>query len=167
VNFLVPTDISLGAGVTTVRVRNSAGITADLPITLQANAPQLFTADGKNVLAAHADGNFAGKAGILSAAVTPATPGETITVFGTGLGATTPALIPLQLAPGGANLAVLPTVTIGGAPATVVSASALAGAGGVYQVRVTVPGATANGDQPLVMTLGGVNSASALLTVQK
>ena len=41
-----------------------------MPITIQANAPQLFTVDGKNVLGAHANGSLLSKSA-------PAAPGET------------------------------------------------------------------------------------------
>src|SRR5258707_1222614 len=99
-------------------------------LTLQANGPQLFTVDGKYVLGIHADGTYIGKPGIVPVSgmapiialsdegfsTTPVKPGESIVVFGTGLGPTSPALIPGQVPGEAANLVTLPQVTIGGAP---------------------------------------------------
>src|SRR4030095_6645292 len=79
VNFLMPSNA--GVGVTTVQVKNLAGTSAPVTITVAAGAPQLFTAHGKSVLGAHASGALLGKGS--QAAV----PGETITLYGTGLGA--------------------------------------------------------------------------------
>jgi uncharacterized protein (TIGR03437 family) len=158
VNFLVPTDVL--ATATTLQFKNPAGTAAAVPITIQANAPQLFTADGKHVLCAHANG-------ALTDSSAPAAPGETIVLYGTGLGATTPALIP-GIVPGAfASLATLPQVTIGGAAATVVSAGVPPNAAGLYQINVQVPSDAANGDLPVVVRVGAGNSASTLLTVQK
>jgi uncharacterized protein (TIGR03437 family) len=158
INFLLPSDLTVTA--TTVQVRNPAGMTTAVPITVQANAPQLFTLDGKSVMGAHANGNLVGKAA-------PAAPGETIVVYGTGLGAASPALIPGQVPTDSVSLATLPQVTIGGAPATVALAGVVAGAAGVYQINVQVPSGAANGDLPLIVQVGTASSASTLLTVLK
>ena len=45
INFLLPPDTSITAA--TVQVRNPAGMSTAVPITIQANAPQLFSIDGK------------------------------------------------------------------------------------------------------------------------
>lgn len=158
VNFLLPSD--LVATATTVQVRNPAGINVAVPITVQANAPQLFTLDGKNVMGAHANGILLGKA-------SPAAPGETIVIYGTGLGSTSPALIPGQVAPDAASLATIPQVTIGGTATTVFFAGAVAGTAGVYQINLQVPSDAANGDLPLIVRVGTASSAPTLITVQK
>jgi len=166
INFLLPPDTSITAA--TVQVRNPAGMSTAVPITIQANAPQLFSIDGKNVLGTHANGALLGKAGLVPSATTsPAAPGETIVIYGTGMGATTPALVPAQLPAEAAPLATLPVVTIGGANATVLSAVVPAGTAGVYQINVQVPAATANGDQQVVVQVGTGSSAPLILTVQK
>ena len=158
VNFLLPSNLNVTA--TTVQVRNPAGMNTAVPITVQANAAQLFTLDGTNVMGAHANGNLLGKA-------SPAAPGETIVVYGTGLGATSPALIPGQVATDAASLATLPQVTIGGTAATVVFAGAVAGTAGVYQINLQVPSDAPNGDLPLIVRVGTASSAPTLITVQK
>jgi uncharacterized protein (TIGR03437 family) len=166
VNFLLPSDTN--STTVQVQVRNSAGISAQLPLTVQANAPQLLTLDGKFVSGTHTDGSILGKAGLFPSATTsPAVPGETITLYATGCGVTTPAQTPGQLATQSNSLATLPGVTIGGAAATVVSGGVLPGSGGVYQIRVQVPANAVNGDLPVVAQLGTFSSASTLLTVQR
>ena len=162
VNFLLPSNLT--PGTVQVQVRNPAGISNQVPITVQANAPQLFTADGKYVLATHLNGSLVGK-GDLSP---PAAPGETIILYGTGLGPTNPALIPGQLPTQSASLTGTQQVTIGGVDARVVSAGIVLGSAGVYRLNVQVPATTTGGDQPIFCSSGGgVNSATTLLTVQK
>jgi uncharacterized protein (TIGR03437 family) len=165
VNFLIPSDMS--STTAQVQVRNPAGISKQVPLTVQANAPQLFSVDGKYVLGAHTNGALLGKSGLLaSAPTTPAAAGETVVLYGTGLGRTNPALITAQLPTQAASLATPPQVTIGGAPATVVSAGVIPGNPGVYQISIQIPANMAAGDQPVVVQTGGVSSASTLLTVQ-
>ena len=158
VNFLLPSDLTVTA--TTVQVRNPAGMSTAMPISVQANAPQLFSLDGKSVLGTHAGG-------ILLAKANPAAPGETIVVYGTGLGVTSPALIPGVVPADAVSLATLPAVTIGGSAATVTFAGVVPGAAGVYQINVQVPSSAPNGDLPLIVQVGSSSSASTLLTVQK
>jgi uncharacterized protein (TIGR03437 family) len=159
VNFLLPTDLAPTA--MTVQVRNPAGISTAVALTVQATAGQLFTLDGKNVLATHANGVLVGKAGS-----NPAARGETITIYATGLGATSPAQIPGQVPVEFASLVTLPRVTIGSAPATVVSGGVVPGSAGVYQINVQVPADAASGDLPLICQLGTATSVATLLSVQ-
>jgi uncharacterized protein (TIGR03437 family) len=158
VNFLMPSNA--GAGPTTVQVKNPAGTSTAATITVATGAPQLFTADGKSVLGAHSSGALLGKG-------SPAAPGETITLYGTGLGATTPAQIPGVVPATASPLATLPQVTIGGAPATVSFGGVVPGTAGVYQINVQVPTGAANGDLPVVVQADGGTAATTTLTVQK
>jgi uncharacterized protein (TIGR03437 family) len=155
VNFLLPSDIV--AVPAQVQVRNPAGISAQVPMTIQANAPQLLTVDGKHAWGVHANGS----------SLAQAAPGETLVLYGTGLGATNPAQIPGQIPTQPANLVRLLTATIGGAAATVVSGGIVPGSAGVYQLNVQIPADAANGDQPLVVELANATSAPVLITVQK
>ncbi len=162
VNFLLPSN--LNPGTVQVQIRNPAGISNQVPITVQANAPQLFTADGKYVLATHLNGSSVGKGG----SAPPAMPGETIILYGTGLGPTIPALIPGQVPDQPASLTGTQQVTIGGTDAPVLSAGIVPGSAGLYQLRVQVPANAADGDQPVFCSNGGgVNSATTLITVKK
>jgi uncharacterized protein (TIGR03437 family) len=165
VNFLLPSDAT--ASAYTVQIRNPAGLSAQIPMTVQANAGQMLTFDGTHVAGAHADGTLVGKPGLLSSGpTTPAAKGETIVLYATGCGPTNPALIPGQIPGDAYSLGTLPKATIGGANANVVSANVAAGSPGVYQISVQVPANTPSGDQPVVLQLGTTNTASTLLTVQ-
>jgi uncharacterized protein (TIGR03437 family) len=166
VNFVLPSDI--GANAAQVQIRNAAGISAPVPLTIQANAPQFLTIDGKHVLASRANGQFVAAAGALSPAITvPAAPGETISLFGTGWGPTTPALVPGQIPTQAAAMSRSTSVTIGGTAATVTSPAVVPNTVGVYQLSVQVPANLGNGDAQVVVSQGGVDSAPVLLTVQK
>jgi uncharacterized protein (TIGR03437 family) len=166
VNFLLPSDASPTSYQ--VQVRNPAGISTAMPMTVQANAPQMLTLDGKYVAATHADGSTVGKAGLIpSTATTPAAPGETIVLYATGCGSTSPALTPGQVPTQASSLVTAPQVSIGGAAATLMSASVVPGTGGLYQLNVQVPAGAANGDQPVVAQINGVSTAQTLITVQK
>jgi uncharacterized protein (TIGR03437 family) len=157
-NVLLPSDTN--STTVQVQVKNAAGVTPQTPLLVQSNVPQLLTGDGKFVLAAHADGSAVGKA-------SPAAPGETISLYGTGCGPTAPALIPGQVPVTANPLVTLPSVTIGGSTAAVASGTVVAGSGGVYQINVQIPASAANGDLPVLMALGGTNSVASLITVQR
>jgi uncharacterized protein (TIGR03437 family) len=158
VNFLLPSD--LGNTTVQVQIRNGAGITAQAPITTQANAAQMLTLDGKYVLGLHANNSVLSKA-------SPAAPGETLTLYYTGGGATTPALVNGQtpLTTSAANT--IPVVTLGGKTVAVASAGAVPGSPGVYQMTVQVPSDAVNGDAALGMQLGAFTAATVSLAVQK
>jgi uncharacterized protein (TIGR03437 family) len=60
------------------------------------------------------------------------------------------------------------TVTVGKTAATVYGAALAPGFAALYQVAIQVPTTLANGDYPVVATIGGVSSpATTLLTVEK
>lgn len=166
VNFLLPSDLS--PGNITLQLKNPAGMTTAVPLTIQATAPQIFTADGKYAVATHANGSSIGKAGLLpGTTTTPAAPGETIVVYATGLGATSPALVPGQVPTSSLRVATNPVVMIGTASANVISASVVAGTAGLYQINLQIPAETQNGDMPLTVQMGNASSAAAMITVQK
>ena len=64
-----------------------------------------------------------------------------------------------------ANVAAKVTATIGGADARVLFAGMTPGLVGLTQLNLVVP-SVAGGDQPLQVTIGGILSKSALITVQ-
>jgi uncharacterized protein (TIGR03437 family) len=52
-----------------------------------------------------------------------------------------------------------PAVTIGGAAATVLFSGLAPGNAGLYQIDVTIPAGVSNGDNPVIVTLGGTGSS--------
>src|SRR6185369_4229819 len=86
--------------------------------TKVALAPALFTFTSKYPVAAHnSDGSYAGPGSSLPGPTTTAHPGEVIQLFGTGFGATNPAIPTGILFTTPAPLAQNVTATVGGVPA--------------------------------------------------
>jgi uncharacterized protein (TIGR03437 family) len=160
-NVQAPTDSSLGS--VQVQVTNSSG-SATGTATLQTFAPGLFTFQGKYVAAVHTDGAYVAPTGYLGSGATtrPAQPGETLSIFGTGFGPTTPAVPAGQIFSGAAPLSdsTQLSIVIGGMPATVKFAGLVAA--GEYQFNVVIP-ALPDGDHAMIATAGGVSSQSGLL----
>ena len=98
----------------------------------------------------------------------PAKPGDTLILWGTGFGPTTPAA-PVGQDPVAGVLyytADTVTVTVGGINANVIY-SVLSGYAGLYQIAIQVP-SIPKGDQPIVATVGGVSSPSTtLITIEE
>jgi uncharacterized protein (TIGR03118 family) len=164
INFLTPVGMHAGASVQIV-VSNS-GLTSD-PIAVQSQpvAPSFLLLGGKYVAALHSDNKTIIGPPTLASGSSPAKPGETIVLFGTGFGATNPPAPEGQPLTQAANLAASPAVRIGGADARVVYAG-LTGTG-LYQINVVVPPSAADGDLPVTVSIGGATSpGGAFLTVQ-
>ena len=171
INFLVPADIQPGTTVK-IQVTNNGlpGATVSAPVTPL--APAFFiigtnSANGNGYIAAtHADGSLIAPAGFFKTATTTgAKPGETIVMYGTGFGATTPAIPNGQVVTAPLMLPVTPTVVIDGYPAMVQFAG-LTGVG-LYQFNVVVPAGVATGGDVLVVALlgNGETQANAFLTI--
>ena len=140
---------------------------------LQNFAPAFFTFGTSNSIAAL----FANSANIVARpsvvpGASPAKPGDIIELFGTGFGATSPATATGQLAPPGLSPLINSiTVSIGGitlAPGDVSYQGLSPGSiGGLYQFNVRIPASAPNGDLPVVITIGGVQTQpSATIPVQ-
>jgi uncharacterized protein (TIGR03437 family) len=179
INFQVP---ALPAGNTTVQVITGCGTANSQtsnaePISIQATSPEFFyfvtNPDGTNPIAAlnAVSGVFVGSPGLIAGVTfAPAKPGDILTLFATGLGATDPPFGPGELPGAAAQVTTAFSIVIGGVtmdPADIlyVGVSQFAG---LYQVNLRVPAAVADGNQPLVITVGGVSSPSkAFITVAR
>ena len=161
-NVQAPTDTATGA--VPVQVTNSFG-TATGTATLQNYSPAFFTFQTRYAAAVHnSDGVYVAPAGSFGSAVTsrPAQPGETLQIYATGFGPTTPAVPAGQLVGSAAPLSNLTQlkVTIGGVAATVQFAGIVAA--GEYQINVMVP-QVPNGDQPILATIAGASSQTGVV----
>jgi uncharacterized protein (TIGR03437 family) len=145
-------------------------------VASQATAPEFFyfttKASGADPIAAvnAVTGGYIGAAGLIGGATfTPAKPGDYLTLFATGFGATNPSFAPGVLPSGTAAVTAPVSITFGD---VTLSKSEILYVGvsqfaGLYQVNIQVPAGVADGNQPLVITVGGVASpAKAFLTVQ-
>jgi uncharacterized protein (TIGR03437 family) len=164
INVLTPLDTATGA--VPVQLTTPYGQTAIDTVTETQTSPAFLVIDtAGHVAARHADYSLVGPASLSSPgyAFTPATPGETVLLYSTGFGQTTPP-ITNQLT-GLGPLPALPSVTIGGTPAAVAYAG-LSGTG-LYQFNVTVPAGTPNGDISLSASYnGGSTESNVVITVQ-
>jgi len=156
----LPYDIS-GNNVSVQLARQTGGQTLTsntVTVPFAPTAPGIFTqSGGGTAIALHA-------AGAIVSASDPAQPGETITMYGTGFGATNPAITAGSPAPANSLSLVTAAVsaTIGGRPATVLFAGLAPGFVGQYQLVIRVPDGIPAGQQPLVVTAGGVSSQSGV-----
>ena len=121
-NVQAPSDTATGP--VPVQVTNLSG-TATSTTTLQNYSPGFFTFPATKYAAArhNTDAVDVAPSGLLGSTVAsrPAVPGESLQIYGTGLGTTTPAVPARQIVTTPAPLSDVSklSVTIGGAPATV------------------------------------------------
>jgi uncharacterized protein (TIGR03437 family) len=103
----------------------------------------------------------------LVTATNPAVPGQYIVLYCTGLGQVnnTPAT-GAPAADATSTTTAAPQLSIGGQNATVSFSGLAPGLVGVYQLNVQVPAAAPSGSQPLVLSIGGVQSATLSIPVQ-
>jgi uncharacterized protein (TIGR03437 family) len=95
----------------------------------------------------------------------PAKRGDTIILYVNGLGPVTNPPASGE-ASGNSQTTALPSVTIGNRPAQVLFSGMTPGAIGLYQINLTIAADTPVGDQPIVVTIGGVSSKASVLPVQ-
>jgi uncharacterized protein (TIGR03437 family) len=101
----------------------------------------------------------------------PAKPGETLTIYLAGMGATNPAVGTDQQAPGlspgdpFAQAAVQPTVTVDGQNAMISFAGLTPGGIGLYQINFQVPPNARSGNLDVMVTQGGETANATKLSV--
>jgi len=168
INFIVP---NIGSGPAQVVVTNSLGTSAGFSTVVAPFAPAFFPWPNNQVVATRQDFSLAAKNGSFTGATTvPAKPGDTIILWGTGFGPTTPAAPAGQQTPSDKtySTSTVPGVTINNLSATVYGAALASGFAGLYQIAIQVPTTLTNGDWPIIATIGGVSSPTGMvLTVQQ
>ncbi len=170
---LAPDDLSLG--YVQVVVSNSLGTSSPFSILKNALVPALLTynsapaiqaqplpgllaalhPDGTPVCSSVTDTSFCKGRG--------AQAGETISLFGTGFGATTPPTSASDVVSAPAALASPVSVTVGGQPAQVTFAGRVAS--GLDQINIVVPASVQNGASAVSVTINGVVTLPANLWI--
>ena len=162
IDAIAPADTTQGSVPVVVTNNGLAG--PSVTATQSTYAPACFITKNNYIAALHPNGTIVGPTTLYPNNSTPTSAGETISLYMTGLGPTV-AVEDGLVVTANTNTTTAPTVTVNGVAATV-TFSGLTGAG-LYQVNITVPAGTANGDQPVVVTIGGAKSqANALINVQ-
>jgi uncharacterized protein (TIGR03437 family) len=159
ISFQVPVDVVAGSAVPVVLNNGSGSVTVQ--ITLTATQPGIFTIDGTQAAALHADFS-------LISASHPAAPGETIIVFCTGLGAVSPVIPTGQAASGSvlSNTVTTYTAKVAGQDAPVIFSGLAPNFVALGQVNLTVPSGAPSGAQDLVLSGGGATSNTVKIQVQ-
>src|SRR5205823_1123780 len=100
------------------------------------------------------------------AAVAPAHPGDTITIYLEGMGATMPLEPSGYAADSDAGVKLQPNVIIAGKSAEISYAGLAPGLVGVYMIKLRIPPDLTPGDLPVAVTQNGVTSNAAILPVR-
>jgi uncharacterized protein (TIGR03437 family) len=158
----------LTPGMANVVVTRAGNASAPMAVQVSQFLPALYALNSGTgqAIATNADGSVvAPVSGIIGISSHPATAGDTITLYASGLG-------PLDQPPpaDGASSADMVrnattplTVMIGGVPAQVMMSVLSPQFVGVYQVNVVVPsGVTVGGAVPVQLMMGGVSSVDTL-----
>jgi uncharacterized protein (TIGR03437 family) len=145
-------------------VDNNGNISAPATAQLQAAAPAFFMYPGTNYAVASRlpDWALVGDPSAIPGTVA-AKAGDTVVLWGTGFGATNPA-VPAGTAVSGAPAVVTaPTVTVGGVPVQVIGAVLTAGSAGLYQVTIQLPATVPSGAVAVQASAGGVPAQAGVL----
>jgi uncharacterized protein (TIGR03437 family) len=158
INFQVPWETATGNGSVTVTVDGVTSSAVTVPVT--AAAPGIFFNSAGAAIAQNHDFS-------LNTSSNPAHAGSYLIAYLTGSGPVTPAVLDGAATPvtGLVQPTLTPTVTIGGAPATVLGAAYTPGFIALLQLNVTVPSGLAAGSYPMVVTIGGQVSNSATVSI--
>jgi uncharacterized protein (TIGR03437 family) len=178
INLQVPAVAAGSVPVQVITDCNTPKAVATPPVSIaaQATAPEFFyfvtNASGVNPIAAinAVTAGYIGPTGLIKGATfTPAKAGDYLTLFATGFGATKPAFDPGVLPSGDAPVTAPVSITLGG---VTLSESEILYVGlsqfaGLYQVNIQVPASVPVGNEPLIITVGGVASpANAFIAVE-
>ena len=158
INFQVPWETATGNASVTVTVDGTTSNAITVPVT--SAAPGIFFYSSGAAIAQNHDYT-------LNSASNPAHVGSYLITYLTGSGPVTPAVTDGSATPStGLVQPTSPiTVTIGGAPATVLGAAYTPGFIALLQLNVSVPTGLPAGSYPMVVTIGGQVSNSATVSI--
>lgn len=162
--YISPTQINgvapeVNTGTVSVTVDGPNQATTRMMGAAETLQPAFFQL-GNHAVATHLDYSSA----------THVAPGDSIILWGTGFGPTSPAApIGVEVPPGPVYQTASPvTVTVGKTPVIVYGAALSPGFAALYQIAIQIPESLADGDYPVVATISGAQSpSSVLLTVRK
>ena len=170
VNYISPVQINVQApsdsrvGPVKVVVTNNGAVSAPATVELQSVAPAFFIYPDTNYAIASLLPDYAlvGNPSVVPGTVA-AKPGDIIVLWGTGFGATKPAVAAGTEAGGVPAVVNLPTVTVGGVATKVIGAFLTAGSAGLYQVSIQLPATVPSGAAAVIASVGGVQTPPGVL----
>jgi uncharacterized protein (TIGR03437 family) len=164
INAQLPADLPLGAATLVVTTEDGAQVTAKF--TIAQDAPGLFTLESNDkpyALAFHLSGS-------LVTVASPARVGETLRLYGTGFGPTTPMRVEGLAVPNAPAFVIDDPISVQVNGASFRASSAYALPGGVsidvVEFALTPPNTPAAGDFPLTVTVNKVVSNTVLLPIE-
>jgi uncharacterized protein (TIGR03437 family) len=160
-NVLAPDDTAQGP--VSVVVTNHGAVSAPFTAQLQPAAPGLLQLGATNygVVTRYPDYAVIGNPAVVPGTVA-AKPGDILTLWCTGLGPTQPAATAGKVVTTSAQTASPATVTVGNTGVNVMGAATTANAIGLYQINIQLPQSIGSGDQPVVATVAGFQSPTAV-----
>jgi uncharacterized protein (TIGR03437 family) len=165
INAVMPYGLTGGTAYQAV-ARHGSRLSVPQRIAVAAADPAVFTPSGSGQGQGHI---YIEPGNILAGSSTPATAGDTLTMYCTGLGAVNQPATAGSAAPSNplAYTANTVSVTIGGQPATVPFAGLAPGFAGLYQINAKVPSGVPTGDQiPVVIMVDGISSPVVTIAVK-
>jgi uncharacterized protein (TIGR03437 family) len=168
IDAIVPYDIAANSSQQLI-IQTGDALSQPEPVTVAAAEPGVFTQNQSGSGPGAILGQKPGGVAALNTAANPASAGDALLIFCTGLGAVTP-----PVAAGSAasttklsNTDNPVTVTVGGDDAQVLFAGLAPGFVGLYQVNVIVPsGIAPASDVPVVLTAAGATSAPVTVAIK-
>ena len=161
INFLVPANLIPGTVNLTVVVDSWAG--PQIPIQLTATSPALFQLD-QLAIATRADG-------ALVTPAAPASPGDVIVLYATGLGQTAPPILYSMIPKAAASLTQMASfsVQLDGVPvdpSAIAYAGVAPGFGGLYQINLILPASVGQNPQIVIGFPDSLSPSGVTIPVQ-
>lgn len=158
INLQLPWETPIGPASAIVKFAGSSS--AAFNFNIAAASPGIFFGSQNRAIATNPDGS-------INSPSNPVSPGAYLTIYLTGVGPVKP-----SVATNATPVATLPSAsildssaTIGNVPATIQFVGLTSGFIGLGQANLLVPGPLPKGDYPVVITIGGVASATAIVSV--
>ncbi len=168
IDAIVPVDIPPNT-IQQLVVQSGTSVSQPEPVLIGAAEPSVFTQDQSGKGPGAILGQKAGGSAALNTPANPASAGDALLIYCTGLGTTSPSVPAGTPAPSNVlSFADNPaSVTVGGKPAEVLFTGLAPGYVGLYQVNVIVPsGIPAGNSVPVVVTVAGASSPSVTVAIR-
>ena len=153
INVLTPLDNTVGA--VQIVVNNGSSSSAPFTVNEKTVSPAFLLFKSPYIAATHADNSLLGPTTLYPGASTPAKPNEVVVLYAVGFGLPTTALTDGSSSQSGV-LQPLPVCSVGSNPAAVSFAGVISP--GLYQINLTIPAGTPNGDNSIGCTYNGAST---------